>query len=72
MELSGSRIRRLRLPLGSKSIPYLYENNSVSKEPLPSECGNFLIFDVFMNDAQFSKFKANTGNKLIRKIENTN
>uniref|UniRef100_A0A915CKB9 Uncharacterized protein n=1 Tax=Ditylenchus dipsaci TaxID=166011 RepID=A0A915CKB9_9BILA len=65
--ITKSRLRRFRLPPNSKAIPYLYENDLVSSEPVLSECGDFLLFDVVMNDDQFAKFRANTSLKLKRR-----
>ncbi|KAK0410059.1 hypothetical protein QR680_004922 [Steinernema hermaphroditum] len=61
MKITGSRPRRLKLKPESKAIPYLYREQLVSSEPYPSECGRFLVFDVFMSDEQMAKFQAHVG-----------
>jgi len=69
-QITGSRPRCLRLSPGSKSLSYLYEQNLVSVPPKPSECGNYLFFDVVMNDAQMATLQAHgTKLKRIEKIQ---
>jgi hypothetical protein len=70
--INGSRVRRLRLNHVSKAIPYLYDHGFVVAPPVPSECGNFLFFDVVMNDQQFAKFQAAIGTRFKRKEEQQN
>lgn len=67
MMLRGSKQRRLKLSPGSKVIPYLYDNGLVTKEPEVTDCGNFLVFDVFMNDQQMAKFQKSVGTKFKAK-----
>jgi hypothetical protein len=66
---NGSKVRRLRLSPSSVAIPYLYDHGFVPIPPEPSECGQFLIFDVLMNDNQFAKFQAALGTRFKRKEE---
>uniref|UniRef100_A0A1I7YSD2 Small monomeric GTPase n=1 Tax=Steinernema glaseri TaxID=37863 RepID=A0A1I7YSD2_9BILA len=67
MRLTGSRPRRLKLKPGSKAIPYLYREQLVSSEPYPSDCGQFLFFDVFMSDQQMAKFQAHVGALKVKR-----
>ncbi|KAI1717625.1 50S ribosome-binding GTPase domain-containing protein [Ditylenchus destructor] len=67
MMLRGSKLRRLKLSPNSKVVPYLYDNGLVTKEPEVSDCGNFLVFDVFMNDQQMAKFQKSVGTKFKAK-----
>uniref|UniRef100_A0A914I8H5 G domain-containing protein n=1 Tax=Globodera rostochiensis TaxID=31243 RepID=A0A914I8H5_GLORO len=61
----GSRVRRFRLAPESSAIPYLYSSGLVPVEgPKTSECGQFLIFDIAMTDAQFARFKTVLGAKI--------
>ena len=65
--MNGSKIRRLRLSPSSVAIPYLYNHGFVPIPPEPSEYGQFLIFNVLMNDNQFAKFQAALGTRFKRK-----
>ncbi|CAK5113484.1 unnamed protein product [Meloidogyne enterolobii] len=64
--LSGASIRRLRLPNNSKLSQRLYKEGYVG---IPSECGQYLFFDLLMNNEQFAKFHASTGLRLKKKEE---
>lgn len=64
MDITQSRMRRIKLKLNSPGIEYLYANKLVGKKPVASECENFLVFDVVMNDNQFEKFQAFLGKEL--------
>ncbi|KAF7639985.1 putative GTP-binding protein 6 [Meloidogyne graminicola] len=64
--LSGSSLRRLRLSHDSKIVQKLYKEGY---NGIPSECGNYLTFDLLMNNEQFSKFHASLGLCLRRKGE---
>uniref|UniRef100_A0A914ENY3 Hflx-type G domain-containing protein n=1 Tax=Acrobeloides nanus TaxID=290746 RepID=A0A914ENY3_9BILA len=64
MDITQSRMRRIKLRLNSPGIEYLYANKLVGKKPVASECDNFLVFDVVMNDNQFEKFQAFLGKEL--------
>uniref|UniRef100_A0A0N5BRY9 Hflx-type G domain-containing protein n=1 Tax=Strongyloides papillosus TaxID=174720 RepID=A0A0N5BRY9_STREA len=57
MNINNSRIRRFKLKPESKLISYFYENNLVTTEPVVSECGKYLIFDICLNDGQLNKLK---------------
>ncbi|CAJ0589300.1 unnamed protein product [Cylicocyclus nassatus] len=63
---TGCKQRRLRLKYSSPAIPYLYKEGFVSKEPATTD--SHLVFDVFMNDAEFARFQKATGN-LKRKAQ---
>ncbi|KAL3097892.1 hypothetical protein niasHS_000627 [Heterodera schachtii] len=67
----GSRIRRFRLAPGSTAIPYLYSEGLVPAEgPTTSECGQFLIFDISMTDAQLARFKSVMGARIkLKKLD---
>jgi 50S ribosomal subunit-associated GTPase HflX len=65
--LNGNRLRRLQLAHSSKAIPYLYEHGFIRVPPAPTECGNYLLIDVNMNDEQFSKFRTAIGTRFKRK-----
>ncbi|KAL3081048.1 hypothetical protein niasHT_037516 [Heterodera trifolii] len=67
----GSRIRRFRLAPGSTAIPYLYSEGLVAAEgPTSSECGQFLIFDISMTDAQLARFKSVMGARIkLKKLD---
>ncbi|EYB82032.1 hypothetical protein Y032_0368g56 [Ancylostoma ceylanicum] len=65
LRATGCKPRRLRLKASSPAIPYLYKEGFVAKEPSHTE--THLIFDVFMNDAEFARFQKSTG--TLRKRE---
>ncbi|RCN35124.1 hypothetical protein ANCCAN_19018 [Ancylostoma caninum] len=59
LRATGCKPRRLRLKASSPAIPYLYKEGFVAKEPSCTD--SYLIFDVFMNDAEFARFQKATG-----------
>ncbi|KAK6758273.1 hypothetical protein RB195_015845 [Necator americanus] len=63
LRATGCKLRRLRLKFSSPAIPYLYREGFVTKEPHCTD--SHLVFDVFMNDAEFSRFQKSTG--LLKK-----
>ncbi|WKY13287.1 hypothetical protein Q1695_004251 [Nippostrongylus brasiliensis] len=56
---TGCKLRRLRLKFSSPAIAYLYKEGFVVGEPTTTE--SHLVFDVWMNDAEFARFQKNTG-----------
>ncbi|KAL6744194.1 hypothetical protein Aduo_017154 [Ancylostoma duodenale] len=59
LRATGCKPRRLRLKASSPAIPYLYKEGFVPREPSCTD--SYLIFDVFMNDAEFARFQKATG-----------
>uniref|UniRef100_A0A7I4YVK6 Hflx-type G domain-containing protein n=1 Tax=Haemonchus contortus TaxID=6289 RepID=A0A7I4YVK6_HAECO len=59
LRATGCKLRRLSLKCSSPAIAYLYKEGLVSREPNPT--GSHLVFDVFMNDAEFARFQKYTG-----------
>uniref|UniRef100_A0AAF5CZX2 Hflx-type G domain-containing protein n=1 Tax=Strongyloides stercoralis TaxID=6248 RepID=A0AAF5CZX2_STRER len=64
MNMNNSRVRRFKLKPESKIISYFYENRLVTKEPVVSECGKYLIFDVYLSDSQLNKLAKKTNFKI--------
>ncbi|PIO73289.1 hypothetical protein TELCIR_04750 [Teladorsagia circumcincta] len=59
LRATGCKLRRVSLKCSSPAIAYLYREGFVSQEP--NAAGSHLVFDVFMNDAEFARFQKSTG-----------
>lgn len=59
LQATGCKLRRLALKCSSPAIAYLYKEGFVAREPTSTE--SHLVFDVFMNDAEFARFQKSTG-----------
>ncbi|TKR61335.1 hypothetical protein L596_028455 [Steinernema carpocapsae] len=68
LRITGSRLRKLKLKLDSKAIPYLYRERLISTDPIPSDCGKFLFFDVFMSDDQMAKIQSHVGTLKVKRV----
>ncbi|KAE9414403.1 hypothetical protein Angca_006806, partial [Angiostrongylus cantonensis] len=55
LHVTGCKRRRLQLKFSSPAVAYLYKEGFVASQPTHSD--SHLIFDVFMNDAEFSRFQ---------------
>ncbi|KAH7710202.1 GTP-binding protein HflX [Aphelenchoides avenae] len=62
--INGGRLRRFHLHPHSKLIPYLYGEGLVSSEPIPSEDGQKLTFDLYLNDQQLAKLQSHMTNSI--------
>lgn len=55
LRVTGCKRRRLELKFSSPAVAYLYKEGFVTTQPTHTD--SHLIFDVFMNDAEFSRFQ---------------
>ncbi|KAJ1345758.1 hypothetical protein KIN20_000363 [Parelaphostrongylus tenuis] len=55
LRVTGCKRRRLQLKFSSPAVAYLYKEGFVTSQPTYTD--SHLIFDVFMNDAEFSRFQ---------------